>query len=125
MKTDLNAELAAALAELENTKKKLTRTERKLEREKDTSRLWFNALDDTKQRLAQANAALVREDKIIAALDRTIAAQDKTIETLEKTIKTLEKNYNSIITPGTKNNATMPGEPRHRRQWGNFRPRKK
>jgi len=127
-KNDPQASTASTLpelaAELEATKKKLARTERKLERETATARLWFNTLDETKQELARTRAELARTR---ALLDR---AQDVTERALNRAdrIQDIADYILGIDTRGkSQQKKPQNGEesPRHRRRWQLWRHRRK
>ena len=114
-------------AELEKATKKLTR---KLERAGRDSRMWFNLHEERKQEVHHARELLTEEQKINAAQERTIRLQEKIIEQQEKIINEQKKIIIALENNSTAANHPAPGcpagkAPRHRRQWGNFRPRRK
>ena len=125
-KNEAPATLAAALAELEKTRTQLARTQKKLDREKETSRLFLESRHEANKELARTRAELeLTRAALDRAQERTDRAQDITdrvLKLLEKSRKPIENNYNSIITPEGEQAGKMP---RHRRKWASFRPRRK
>ena len=125
------ATLAELAAELEATQKRLARTERKLEREKETSRLWFNALDETKQSLARTRTELAAT---LAARDRAQDIADRALNRADRLQNLLEHilgiKVGAKATPApdgieAARSSKSETEPRHRRRWHSWRSRRK
>lgn len=125
------ATLADMATELEATKKKLARTERKLERETATARLWFNTLDETKQDLARTRAdlaaALAARDRAQDIAERALNRTDR-LQNLIDRILGIDTNGKAKPTAGRIEDAPAhrgEDEPRHRRRWHSWRSRRK
>jgi predicted nucleic acid-binding Zn-ribbon protein len=132
------ATLAELAAELEATQKRLARTERKLERETATARLWFNTLDETKQDLARTRADLAAA---LAARDRAQDIADRAQDITDRALNRADRLQNLLehilgIKAGAKATPAPDGieaarsskgetEPRHRRRWHSWRSRRK